>query len=183
MISFVIGCSRAPSHGRFTFSPVIAATMSGLMRFEGIAKPMPCEPPERFFAPDMGGLNNAGYQRVLQKHGARITLMTRLKRIERAGNKLRATLGTDFASRTQTREVDQVVVEHGTLPADDLYFALKPRSRNLGEVDYRALVAGKPQRIARNKKGTFQLFRIGDAVQHRNIHAAIYDALRLVKDL
>jgi N-methyl-L-proline demethylase len=27
------------------------------------------------------------------------------------------------------------------------------------------------------------LFRIGDAVASRNIHAAIYDALRLVKDL
>jgi hypothetical protein len=29
----------------------------------------------------------------------------------------------------------------------------------------------------------FQLFRIGDAVASRNIHAAIFDALRLVKDL
>jgi hypothetical protein len=28
-----------------------------------------------------------------------------------------------------------------------------------------------------------QLFRIGDAVAARNTHAAIYDALRLVKDL
>jgi hypothetical protein len=31
--------------------------------------------------------------------------------------------------------------------------------------------------------GAFQLFRIGDAVASRNIHAAIYDALRLCKDL
>jgi hypothetical protein len=29
----------------------------------------------------------------------------------------------------------------------------------------------------------FMLFRIGDAVSARNTHAAIYDALRLVKDL
>ncbi len=28
-----------------------------------------------------------------------------------------------------------------------------------------------------------QLFRIGDAVAGRNIHAAVYDALRLCKDL
>jgi hypothetical protein len=27
----------------------------------------------------------------------------------------------------------------------------------------------------------FQLFRIGDAVEARNTHAAIYDALRLVR--
>jgi hypothetical protein len=29
----------------------------------------------------------------------------------------------------------------------------------------------------------FKLFRLGDAVESRNTHAAIYDALRLVKDL
>jgi hypothetical protein len=34
-----------------------------------------------------------------------------------------------------------------------------------------------------NPAGRFQLFRIGDAVATRNTHAAIYDALRLVKDL
>jgi hypothetical protein len=42
--------------------------------------------------------------------------------------------------------VDQVVVEHGTLPADDLYFELKPASSNLGEIDHDALLAGRPQR-------------------------------------
>ena len=30
-----------------------------------------------------------------------------------------------------------------------------------------------------NPDGLYQLFRIGDAVSSRNIHAAIYDALRL----
>ena len=30
------------------------------------------------------------------------------------------------------------------------------------------------------KSDGFQLFRIGDAVAARNIHAAIYDAMRLV---
>lgn len=52
-----------------------------------------------------------------------------------------------------------------------------------GEVDYDALIAGDPQTTMRNKNGTFQLFRIGDAVSARNTHAAIYDALRLVKDI
>ena len=44
-------------------------------------------------------------------------------------------------------------------------------------------VHGRPQGRANNPSGTFQLFRIGDAVSARNTHAAIYDALRLVKDL
>ncbi len=76
-----------------------------------------------------------------------------------------------------------MVVEHGTLPLDELYFALKEDSRNRGEVDYQALIAGRPQEVATNPEGRFQLFRIGDAVSSRNIHAAIYDALRLCKDL
>ena len=46
-----------------------------------------------------------------------------------------------------------------------------------------ALVTGRQQTLVRNAGGTFQLFRIGDAVENRNIHAAIYDGLRLCKDL
>ena len=42
---------------------------------------------------------------------------------------------------------------------------------------------GAPQTLATNPDGRYRLFRIGDAVASRNIHAAIYDALRLAKDL
>jgi len=37
--------------------------------------------------------------------------------------------------------------------------------------------------VTRNPDGAFALFRIGDAVASRNIHAAIYDTLRLLKDI
>jgi 2,4-dienoyl-CoA reductase-like NADH-dependent reductase (Old Yellow Enzyme family)/thioredoxin reductase len=135
--------------------------------------------PERFFAPDIGGLNHVPYAECFHAHGVRITINTRLLAVRRQGNRLAAVLGGDYGARTETRIVDQVVVEHGTLPLDDLYFALKPGSRNRGEVDYGALIAGRPQEIVRNPDGAYQLFRIGDAVSSRNIHAAIYDALRL----
>ena len=75
------------------------------------------------------------------------------------------------------------MTDHGTMPNADLYFELKPRSSNLGAVDYGALMAGRTQQVVKNDAGGFQLFRLGDAVASRNIHAAIYDALRLVKDL
>ena len=103
--------------------------------------------------------------------------------VRRAGNRLVATLGSDYGGREVEREVDQVVVEHGTLPLDELYFALKPLSRNLGAVDHDALLSGRPQALAPNAEGQFQLFRIGDAVASRNIHAAMFDAVRLAKDL
>jgi hypothetical protein len=96
---------------------------------------------------------------------------------------LTATIGTDYSDHTYDVQVDQVVVNYGTLPLDELYFNLKPIASNMGEVDYDALIAGDPQTVTRNENGTFQLFRIGDAVSARNTHAAIYDALRLVKDI
>ena len=135
--------------------------------------------PERTFAPDVGGTNYPAYVKALNEHGVTITLMRRLRGVRRKGNKLTAILWDEFARRTEERLVDQVVVEHGTLPAADVYFALRPGSVNDGEVDIRALVAGAPQTVVNNPSGRYRLFRIGDAVESRNIHAAIYDALRL----
>ena len=103
--------------------------------------------------------------------------------MRREGNQLVATLLNDYDRSRVERRVDQVVVEHGTLANEELYYALKPMSRNGGEVDYRALDAGRAQSVERNPEGAFTLYRIGDAVASRNIHAAIYDALRLVKDV
>ena len=75
-----------------------------------------------------------------------------------------------------------MVVENGTRPLAGLYFDLKEHSVNRGEVDHLALIAGRPQGTKVNQTGKFQLFRIGDAVASRNIHASIYEALRLAKD-
>ncbi len=138
--------------------------------------------PERFFAPEMGGLNHVAYAEAFHRASVRITINSRLTAVHREGNKLAAVIGSDYGPRTETRMVDQVVVEHGTLPLDELYLALKEQAINRGEVDYAALIAGRPQRIVRNPGGRFRLFRIGDAVASRNVHAAIYDALRLCKD-
>ncbi|MEQ8586136.1 MAG: NADH:flavin oxidoreductase [Thalassobaculaceae bacterium] len=138
--------------------------------------------PERFFAADIGGLNHVAYARAFDRAGALITINKRVLAVRRSGNGLIARIGSDYSDRIEEREVDQVVVEHGTLPLDEVYFDLKPRSRNGGEVDYGALIDGRPQNVSRNPDGDFQLFRIGDAVASRNIHAAIYDAIRLVKD-
>jgi 2,4-dienoyl-CoA reductase-like NADH-dependent reductase (Old Yellow Enzyme family) len=138
--------------------------------------------PERFFAPEMGGLNHVSYAQAFHRAGVRVTINSRLLAVRREGNKLAAMIGSDYGSGRTARFVDQVVVEHGTLPLDELYFALKEQSVNRGEVDYQALIAGRPQEVVRNPDGRFRLFRIGDAVSSRNIHAAIYDALRLAKD-
>lgn len=139
--------------------------------------------PERFFAADIGGLNHAAYAKIFDEHGVRLTINKRLVAVQRDGNRLRATIGSDYSERTEERMIDTVIVEHGTLPLDELYLALKPLSRNLGAVDYDQFIEVVPQSLNSNPDGTFQLFRIGDAVSSRNIHAAIYDALRLLAPL
>jgi 2,4-dienoyl-CoA reductase-like NADH-dependent reductase (Old Yellow Enzyme family)/thioredoxin reductase len=139
--------------------------------------------PDRAFAPEVMGMNLVPYMRFLQKRDATFTVTFRLESVRRDGNQLLAAVGSDYGAVAQERCVDQVVVNHGTRPLDELYFELKPVSTNLGAVDYGDLIGGRPQSRIDNEDGRFQLFRIGDAVAARNTHAAIYDALRLVKDL
>jgi N-methyl-L-proline demethylase len=139
--------------------------------------------PDRSFAPDVMGMNLVPYMRALQKLDVTFTVTFRLEDVVRDGNQLRAIIGSDYGGVRRERLFDQVVVNHGTRPLDELYFALKPLSKNLGEVDYEALIKGSAQKIIKNAEGRFQLFRIGDAVSARNTHAAIYDALRLMKDI
>lgn len=139
--------------------------------------------PDRAFSPEVMGMNLVPYMRSLQKLDVTFTVTFRLEAVRRVGNQLLATIGSDYGGVSRERMVDQVVVNHGTLPLDDLYFELRPQSRNAGAVDYDDLIDGRPQDRVVNPSGRFQLFRIGDAVASRNTHAAIYDALRLVKDL
>ena len=139
--------------------------------------------PDRSFAPEVMGMNLVPYMRALQKHDVTFTVTFRLESVVRDGNQLRGIIGSDYGGVRKERMFDQVVVNHGTRPLDELYFQLKPKSRNRGEVDYTALIAGQPQTVVTNSAGAFQLFRIGDAVSARNTHAAIYDALRLMKDI
>lgn len=135
---------------------------------------------DRSFAPEIMGMNLVPYMRALQDKRAVFTVGRTLKALARSGNQLEATIGTDYSDHTETRLFDQVIVNQGTLPLDDLYFALKPLSRNRGEVDHKALVSGDGDLFPKTAPdAAFNLYRIGDAVSSRNIHAAIYDALRI----
>ncbi|TDT76735.1 hypothetical protein BDE40_0004 [Litoreibacter halocynthiae] len=137
--------------------------------------------PDRIFAPDIMAMNLVPYMRSLQDKDVTFTVTRRLLGVEKSGNKLTATIGTDYSDHTHQADYDQVVVNYGTLPMDDLYHELRPQSSNGGALDQDAFISCEPQAIVRNSNGKFQLFRIGDAVSARNTHAAIYDALRLTR--
>jgi NADPH-dependent 2,4-dienoyl-CoA reductase/sulfur reductase-like enzyme len=138
--------------------------------------------PERYIGVEFGATNHPIHLRELYGKGVIITPDIRLMKVYREGNRLVAVLRNEYTHEEEERVIDQVVAEHGTLPNDDLYFALKPLSSNQGELDLRALAKGRAETPVNNPAGTFRIFRAGDAVASRNIHAAIYDSLRLCKD-
>ncbi|MAQ36092.1 NADH:flavin oxidoreductase [Thioclava sp. UBA3469] len=136
---------------------------------------------DRNFSSEVMAMSLTPSLRELQARDVTFTVLWKLTGVAKDGNGLVASVGSDYGTFTRERQVDQVVVNHGTRPLDDIYFDLREDATNQGEVDYEALIAGQPQTVTRNPSGVYQLFRIGDAVAARNTHAAIYDALRLMR--
>jgi len=116
---------------------------------------------------------------MLADNDVRTTVLHRLIGIERRGSRLAVRLQIEGAKTVAERLVDNVVVEHGTVPDPELFEALVTRSVNLGEIVVRDLLARLPQSARHNPEGEFELYRVGDAVASRNIHAAILDSFRL----
>jgi N-methyl-L-proline demethylase len=136
--------------------------------------------PERTIGIEVGGMNMVPYCRALNEHDARISLTRRVRSVRRrADGRLDVEIGSDHSATRITRVVDAVVGDHGVLPNDAVYRDLVHGSANLGEIDHDALMEGRPQQVMSNPNGRYQLFRIGDAVAARNVHAAVHDALRL----
>ena len=139
--------------------------------------------PERSLGRELGGTSLGAHMNEIYRHNVKITPDTRLTSVRPSGNRLSATVTNIYNERSLEIEVDQVIGESGCLPNDELYFELKPLSRNLGEVDLRRMSAFEPQVIDCNPEGAFFLYRVGDAWTSRNMHAAMLDAMRVCKDL
>ena len=78
----------------------------------------------------------------------------------------------------------QVVIEHGTVPVTELFDALRGSiGERLASPTSTRCWHRQPQLPALPQAGAFELHRIGDAVTSRNVHGAIYDALRLCSAL
>jgi 2,4-dienoyl-CoA reductase-like NADH-dependent reductase (Old Yellow Enzyme family)/thioredoxin reductase len=180
----IISGDVKPGHNVLIFDD--AGDHAALQAAEVIAKAgAQCEimTRDRSFSPEVMAMNLTPYMRALQKHDVRFTVTYLLEGVRRDGNQLVAIIGSDYGGIRKEQRHDQIIVNNGTRPNDSLYHELVPHSVNLGEVDHLALIDGKPQLVKTNAVGKFQLFRIGDAVAARNTHAAVYDALRLLKDV
>ena len=140
--------------------------------------------PDVKVADDVGGTTFPIFYRRLYAQGVVLTPNYWLDAVRREGGKLIATVRNEYTEEQEEREVDQVVIENGITPNDGLYWDLKERSFNKGQTDVHTLFAAQPQPSLAHElaAGEFLLFRVGDCVSMHNIHAAIYDSLRLCKD-
>ncbi|MEX6505068.1 FAD-dependent oxidoreductase [Jiella sp. M17.18] len=141
---------------------------------------------DRMVAEEVGTTNQPVHLRELYKLGVVMTPNMELIEVYPEGNRMIAALRNTMTEAEEERVVDTVVVDYGTQPVDALHFSLKDRAKNKGLTDLGAIVKGEPQPCEINgaaQEPGYTLYRIGDAVAGRNIHAAIYDALRLCKDL
>jgi 2,4-dienoyl-CoA reductase-like NADH-dependent reductase (Old Yellow Enzyme family)/thioredoxin reductase len=118
------------------------------------------------------------WRRELARRGLVPMAEFELVELTRAAAGIDALFRNELTGETRTLNADQVVVERGTLPFDDIFESLRDGSNNQGVTDLEALLAGKPQ-PGLEQEGGYSLFRIGDAASSRNLAAAMYDALRL----
>jgi 2,4-dienoyl-CoA reductase-like NADH-dependent reductase (Old Yellow Enzyme family) len=119
------------------------------------------------------------WRKRLYEMGVGATFDQRLVSVTQRDNRLAATFINELTGTVNERICDQIVVEHGTTPARDVFDGLTAQSTNDGETDLNALLAGRPQPRRHASSGAFELHRIGDAAASRNIHSAVLDALRL----
>ncbi|MDY7547502.1 NADH:flavin oxidoreductase [Glaciimonas sp. CA11.2] len=140
--------------------------------------------PDVKIADDTGGTTFPIFYRRLYAQGIIPTPNYWLDRVYAEGDKKIAILRNEYTEIQEERVVDQVVIENGIMPNDHLYWSLKPQSANHGQTDIKKLYAAEPQPALSEPlgNGRFLLFRVGDCISMHNIHAAIYDSLRLCKD-
>ena len=135
--------------------------------------------PERTIGIDVGSMNSPAYLQVFSEFGVEVRLGERLAEKPRIdGAQIVARLRHEYSDRVEELTTDAVVVDFGTAPNDEVYFALKPRSSNHGATDLEAWVRGRAQPDDGSDAG-FRLYRIGDAVASRNVHAAVLEGLRV----
>ena len=136
--------------------------------------------PDLHVAEGMGGTTVPVYNKRLSEKDVIFTPNMFLHDVYKEGDKLIAVLENEYTGVQEERVVDQIVVENGVRPNEDLYYALKEGSRNKGQVDLDRLFAAEPQ--PEIPGDGFLLYRVGESISPRDIHGSIYDSLRLCKD-
>lgn len=127
---------------------------------------------------DLGYGERPVHRKQLYQYGVSVHLDLMLLAVRREGEQLIATFRNDLTDEMVEMETDQIVVERGTFPVDEVFLELKEAAFNKGVTDIDALINANPQPDTEGKEG-YSLYRIGDAVSSRSVHAALLDAFRI----
>ncbi|MDX0704175.1 NAD(P)-binding protein [Sinorhizobium medicae] len=128
-------------------------------------------------APEMEHHSSITYRKALAGHDVRVLLEYELVSVHAREGWREVVLRHLLTGQERHESHAQVIVEHGTVPVNDLFDELRPLSANDGITEIESLIGPAPLR-PRPASG-FELHRIGDAVSSRSVHAAMLDALRL----
>ncbi len=138
---------------------------------------------DEYVAMEMEYPSRTIYRKRFAERGVHVTTDNTLERVRQSGNRLIATFRHELTGASMELSASQIVIEHGTVPVTELFDALRGGSANDGVTDLEALLARRSQLAVIPESGGFELHRIGDAVTSRNVHGAVYDALRLCSAL
>ena len=176
----VLGQPRPPS-GRVVFYDQTGAE-SALSTAQVIAEAgaeLTFATPDRLPGADVGAQNLPVFMKALLKSGTRFLADTHVLGVRREGNELAVACRNRYTGEITTVACNAVVLDQGVDSDPVLFDDLAPTSRNSGELDLDALADVRPQPNCNGASGGFDLYRIGDALMSRNVHAALLDARRL----
>jgi len=128
---------------------------------------------------EMGYAERASHRKQVYLKRIKVEPDLVLQSVQRRNAGLAATLVNDLTDEPLEIEADQVVVERGTFPVDEVFLELKGGAVNRGITDIDALINTLPQPVQAGDEGGYLLYRIGDAVSSRSVHAALLDAYRI----
>ncbi|WP_306152153.1 NADH:flavin oxidoreductase [Roseovarius sp. MMSF_3281] len=138
--------------------------------------------PDDAVALDMPYTDKSGYRQRFARLNIPRLVEQKLVRVEKSGNVLRATLRHELSNVESQHVAEQIVIEHGSVPFDEAYAALRANSRNDGKTDLEWLLDRRETPTKIRSEG-YELHQIGDAVSSRDIYSAIQDAFRLCRKL
>ncbi|MCX8282046.1 FAD-dependent oxidoreductase [Phyllobacterium sp. 0TCS1.6C] len=128
-------------------------------------------------APEMEHHSSITYRRALAERDVRVLLEYELVSVSMRDGRREVVLRHLLTGREIRETHAHVIVEHGTVPVNDVFDELRPLSLNDGATDIESLLGAAP--LHAPPAAGFELHRIGDAVSSRSVHAAMLDALRL----
>ena len=130
-------------------------------------------------AAELGYAERPTHRKKLYELDVEVMLDLMLLTVRREDDHLVVTLRNDLTDSIVEIETDQLVVERGTFPVDEVFQELKDGAANRGVTDIDALINARAQPVEIPAEGGYLLYRIGDAVSSRSVHAALLDAFRI----